>query len=393
MSKQLPIILLFSLLVTLTACDTPNNQPKPVLISSNQVVFYNNSILKLLSTSNDSLAYQPGDYQISINKLIYQTTLQDGTSITASGIVYLPSQINAPGKQYPLLSLQHSTAFSNQEAPSGLNFSALNFSYPIYFATHGYIVVCPDYIGYGESEDFPHDYEHRQTLAQATADMLLATKAFLKKKELQWTNKVFLAGYSEGGFATLSAQQLIEDRYKDELPLAGSSCGAGPYAMPAFFNYVTQNKTVGGIANYIYAWEILSYDRIYGLNKPVSYYFKSPYAERISQSLDSARSITLSFDKICTDQFRADIKNPTSAFGKALADNDLTNWKTQTATQLIHSEEDEIIPFLTSQQTYTALRKLGSTKLSLETIARGGHTPTEVVFMHRALAWFDGLKN
>ncbi|GAB3883815.1 hypothetical protein GCM10028825_08670 [Spirosoma agri] len=362
------------------------------MISSSQLVFYTNAVLRLLTSTNDSLTYQPADYQVSVNRIVYQTTLTDGTTITASGIVYLPNQLDSTSNRYPLLSFQHPTAFSNTEVPSGTNFGAASFSYPLYFATHGYIVACPDYIGYGAADHVPHNYEHRQTLAQATVDMMLATKAFLAQKGVPWTNQLFLAGYSEGGFATLSAQQLLEEKYGQELPLSGSSCGAGPYAMSDFFRYVTQNTTVGGIANYIYAWETLSYNRIYGLNKPVSYYFKAPYAEQITQSLDSTRSITASFDQLCTDEFRADVRNPLSPFGKALADNDLTTWHTATATQLIHSQQDEIIPFLTSQQTYTAMRQRGSANLHLVAIPSGSHVPTEVLFMRRSLDWFEQLK-
>lgn len=393
MIQLLRVFLLCSFLLLFTACSSPTTPPKPVLVSSSQLIFYDNSTLKRIITTNDSLVYQPADYQLSINRIVYQTTLNDGTTITASGVVYLPSQLNASAKQYPLLSFQHPTAYSNAETPSGTNFGVVNFSYPIYFATHGYIVACPDYIGYGASDGVPHDYEHRQTLAQATVDMMLATKTFLERKGVQWKNQLFLAGYSEGGYATLSAQQLLEKKYANDLPLAGSSCGAGPYAMPAFFNFVTQKTTVGGVANFIYAWETLSYNRIYGLNKPVSYFFKSPYAEQITQSLDNARKITLSFDKICTDQFRADVGNPSSDFGKALADNDLTNWKTPTATRLIHSQQDEIIPFLTSQETYVSMHQLGSSKISLLALAKGGHVPTEVLFMRRSLEWFEQLKN
>ncbi|AKD58581.1 hypothetical protein SD10_16495 [Spirosoma radiotolerans] len=366
---------------------------KPVLISSNQIVFYNNSILRLLTTTNDSLVYQPADYEVSINRITYQTTLDDGTPITASGIVYVPSQLASPQKAYPLLSFQHPTAYTDAEAPSGNNFASPNFTYPLYFATHGYIVACPDYIGYGLTDKLPHNYEHRQTLAQATVDMLLAAKEFLDKKDVTWTKKVFLTGYSEGGFATLSAQKLLEDAHIDDIELAGSSCGAGPYAMPAFFDYLTQKTTVGGgVANYIYIWETLSYDRIYGLKKPINYYFRSPYAEQIALSLDNARSITTSFDKICTDEFRADVLNPSSSFRQALSDNDLTNWSTQTPTQLIHSEQDEIIPFLNSQQAYTAMRQRGSSRLSLVALKTGFHVPTEIVFMSRSLSWFDQLK-
>lgn len=393
MSKPLLYAFLCVFTSLLLACQTSPVQPKPALISSNQLVFYDNSTLKRIATSNDSLVYQPSDYQVSVNRLVYQTTLQDGSTITASGVVYLPKQLTTLSKPYPLLSYQHQTAFSNAEAPSGANFSVVNFSYPLYFATNGYIVACPDYIGYGEANKVPHDYEHRQTLAQATVDMLLATKEFLSRKGIDWNKQVFLTGYSEGGYASLSAQKLLEENYPKELQLAGSSCGAGPYAMPAFFDYVTQKSTSGGVANYIYIWETLSYNRIYGINKPVSYYFKAPYADQIAQSLDNARSIPLSFHQLCTDEFKADMKNPSSPFSQALADNDLTNWTAQTATQLIHSQEDEIIPFLTSQQTYTSMRQRGSSKVNLVALKKGGHVPTEVLFMRRSLDWFEQLRN
>ena len=391
MNKRLLVSFFVSLPFFFTACNSTDPKPKPVLISANQIVFYTNNLLKQIKSTDDSLIYQPADYQISVNRITYQTTLQDGSTVTASGVVYLPSQLNAPNKQYPLLSLQHPTAFTNAEAPSGSNFASISFSYSLYFATQGYVVACPDYIGYGSSGELPHNYEHRQTLAQATVDMLLATKTFLESKGQVWNKRIFMAGYSEGGYATLSTQQLIEESYADELPLSGSICGAGPYAMSAFFNYITHNSTVGGVANQLYAWETLSYNRIYGLNKPVSYYFKSPYAEQLAKSLDNARSITSSFDKICTDQFRADVLNASSDFGKALADNDLTNWKTQITTRLIHSEQDEYIPYLTSQQTYTALRQRGSSKVSLVTL-KGGHVPAEVLFMSRAVSWLGQLK-
>lgn len=392
MKKSLSAIYLLTIFPLLTACTPSTLAPRPVLISSNQLVYYTNSILHRIVTSNDSLSYEPADYELSINRITYQTTLNDGTTVTASGIVYVPSRLNSPNQQYPLLSFQHPTAFSDAEAPSGTDFSVVSFSYPIYFATHGYIVACPDYIGYGAADHVPHDYEYRQTLARATVDMMLATKSFLDQQNIEWTNQLFLAGYSEGGYATMSAQQLIEQKYSDELPITGSSCGAGPYAMPAFFKYVTQQPTVGGVANYIYAWETLSYDRIYGLNNPVSYYFKEPYASQIGQSLDNARSIALSFDQICTDQFRADVTNPISPFGKALSDNDLSNWDSHTTTQLVHSEEDEIIPFLTSQQTYTSMRQHGSSNLSLVALPTGSHVPTEVLFMRRSLNWLEQQK-
>ncbi len=392
MPKHLSTALACAVFLFSVACNPAAVLPEPVLLNSVQLAYYDNATLKHIATTNDSLIYQATDYKISVNRISYRTMLADGSSVTASGIVYLPDQITPTLKPYPLLSYQHPTAFSSTEVPSGGDFMTARFSYPLYFATHGYIVACPDYVGYGDADKIPHDYQHRQSLAQATVDMLLATKAFLTKRDIQWNSQIFLAGYSEGGYASLSAQKLLEEKYAG-LRIAGSSCGAGPYAMSAFFNYVTQNPTDGGVSNQVYAWQTLSYNRIYNINKPVSYFFKPPYAGQIEQSLANARNIALSFNEICTDQFLADVRNGASPFGKALADNDLTNWSVQAPTRLIHSEQDEVIPFLTSQQTYTALHRRGSPSVSLLALRTGGHVPTEVVFMSRSLSWFEQLRH
>ena len=392
MRKHILCLLSGCLSLLLPGCSPGDVAVLPSLLSASPLVFYPNATLKKVVSTNDSLIYKPADYEVSVHRISYRTTLADGTPVTASGIVYVPSQLTTAERPYPLLSYQHPTAFSNAEAPSGAIFSSPTLTYPLYFATNGYIVACPDYVGYGASEQIPHEYEYHRALAQATVDMLLATKEFLAKKGLVWSEQIFMAGYSEGGYATLSAQKLLEEKYASQLHLAGSSCGAGPYAMSDFFSYLTQKTTQGGISNYIYVWETLCYNQIYGLQKPVSYYFKSPYAEQISKSLGNTRAINVSFDKICTDQFRADIQNPASAFRQALDDNDLTDWTTQTPTQLIHSEQDEIIPFLTTQQTYNALRQRGSSKLNLIAPKSGFHLPTEVLFATQSMKWFALLR-
>lgn len=362
------------------------------LIDSLRVASYSNATLSNLRTSNDSLVYQPADYELTVYRITYRTTGKDGQAIAASGVVYIPHRLRTAARPYPLLSLQHPTAFSNAEAPSGANFTVASFSYPLYFATHGYLVACPDYIGYGQSDQVAHPYEHAPTLGQATVDMLLATRELLTAKGIAFADPVFLAGYSEGGYASLSAQKLIEERYSASIRLAGSSCGAGPYDMPAFYDFITRQPTPGGVANYLYVWQTLAYNRLFTINKPVSYYFREPYASQLEQSLENARTISLSFDKLCTDQFKADVRDPNSVFGQILAGEDLTGWTAQTATRLIHGESDEIIPFLTTQRAYDSLRRRGSSQVSMLPIKAGYHVPTEVIFMRRSLEWFESMR-
>jgi pimeloyl-ACP methyl ester carboxylesterase len=402
MKRFVYLITTFSVLI-LAACQPGDVKPDPVLIHHSLVATYTNAVLHSLESSNDSLVYTPSSFSLSIQRLTYHTTLEDGTPITASGVVYLPASSNG-SQTFPLLGYQHPTAFSNAEVPSGYDYTQPEFSYPLYFATHGYIVACPDYVGYGDASGVAHPYENRASLAHATVDMLRATNEWLQQQTESvspnrvnpgriWNGQVFLAGFSEGGYATLSAQQLIEQQYAEQLPLTSTSCGSGPYAMASFFDYITHQTTSSpGVVNYLYVWQTVVYNKLYNGNKPLSYYFKSPYAEQLATSIDNARSFTVSFDQLCTDQFRADVRNPTSTFGKALLDNDLTSRAVRSRTYLIHGDEDEVIPYFISQQTCALMQQQGANQISLVTLKNQKHVPSEVLFMRRSLELFESMK-
>ncbi len=390
-------------ILTLTACQPGDVKPDPVLIHQSLVATYTNAVLQSLKSSNDSLVYAPGSFSLSVQRLTYRTTLEDGTPITASGVVYLPA-VASGNQTFPLLGYQHPTAFTNAEVPSGYDYTQPEFSYPLYFATHGYIVACPDYVGYGDASGVAHPYENRASLAHATADMLRATSEWLQQQTSPgvsgpvnaapiWNGQVFLTGFSEGGYATLSAQQLIEQQYADQLPLTSTSCGAGPYAMASFFEYITHQTTSSpGVVNYLYVWQTMVYNKLYNGNKPLSYYFKSPYAEQLATSPDNARLFTVSFDQLCTDQFRADVRNPASTFGKALLDNDLTSRAVRSRTYLFHGDQDEVIPYFISQQTCSLMQQQGASQISLVTLKNQKHVPSEVLFMRRSLELFESMK-
>lgn len=377
-------------LILMWACQPGVEPLQPALIRAASLAAYDNATLKTLRSTHDALTYDPAGLAMSIFRLTYRTTLANGTSVQASGTVILPT---GSDKALPLLGYQHPTAFSNTDVPSGYDYTKPQFSLPLYFASHGYVVACPDYIGYGETNTLAHPYEDRATLAQATADMMRATREWLQQQAVVWNGQVFLVGFSEGAFASLSAQQLIESSYADELPLAGVSCGAGPYEMSAFFDYITHQPTPSvGVGNYLYVWQTLVYNRLYNLNRPVSYYFKEPYASQISQSPELARTFTVSFHELCTDAFREAVRNPESAFAKALAANDLTHWTTKTPTYLMHGDQDDVIPYFISEDTYRALQQQGAQQVQLITLPQVRHVPSEPLFMRRSLALFEQLK-
>ncbi|MEZ0607121.1 alpha/beta hydrolase family protein [Fibrella sp. WM1] len=309
-------------------------------------------------------------YGIQVYKLTYRTTNTDGKDILASGAVLIPDT-DGP---ISLLSMQHGTLGGDDQAPSYYRSSSEVYSFGSVFASTGYIVAAPDYIGYGASNNVPHPYQHNRSLASASLDMLRATREFLADKQVNWNKQLYIAGYSEGGYATVALQKKIEEEAANEFTLTASSAGAGAYDEPAFMRHIVNTKTHGNTDfNRLYLWVLLTYDRIYGLNRPASYYFKEPYASRVKADGRYAQ-LNASFNETLTDSFRKAVADGTdTAFVKAVQDNAIYDWKPVTPTRLYHGDADNTVFYFNTQNAYDAMQQRGATNVALYRLKGRNH--------------------
>ncbi len=327
---------------------------------------------------------------VKVYRLTYKTKNTDGSDIMASGALILPvtTQPAAP------VSVQHGTITSDDEAPSNFQAGTEGSTIGALFGAMGYIIAYPDYIGYGASKDLPHPYEHRASLASASLDMLRAAKEFLKNQnEVKWDDRLYLAGYSEGGFATLSLQKKIEEETTSEFNLRASSCGAGAYDKTSFMKYLINNATHGISGfNRSYLWVTLTYDRIYGLNRPKSVYFKEPYAAQI-EKLGKDNPINVSFNTIFTTSFIKGVNDGTdTGFLNAVADNNVYDWKPRTPTQLYHGTADRLVFYFNSKNAYDAMIKRGATNVTLIPIEGGDHDTSLQSYLLGTLTFFTSTQ-
>lgn len=331
-------------------------------------------------------------YPISVYRVTYTTTNTDGKSITASGALMIPT-VNA-GTGVPMLSIQHGTITSDDGAPSNYNDGSEAYTFGSVFASQGYIIAAPDYIGYGASKDLPHTYEQRNGLATASLDMLRAARQVLTNQSVNWDKRLMIAGYSEGGYATLALQKKIEEETGSEFNLVASSCGAGAYDKPAFMKQILNNTTsTDPSISRLYLWVLLTYDRIYNLNRPATYYFKEPYATRIAANGYTANLGGLSFNQIVTDSFKQAINNGTDTdFIKAVQDNDIHDWKPRTNTRLYHGDADDTVLFLNSQNAYDAMRARGATNVQLIRLPGLNHATGILGYITGTYEFFSSLQ-
>ncbi|MCP9767694.1 phospholipase [Lacihabitans sp. LS3-19] len=364
------------------------------LISSNSVKVitkteFTNSLTAQFGAQGSTLTFLVRS-GISLHKISYQTKTVEGDLITASGAIIIPTDISEP---LALASLQHGTITNESQAPSYFNTSSES-SLGMLLASSGFIVAMPDYLGYGDSKSYPHPYEHKKGLSQANVDFLLAVKEFLKNEGTNWNQNLLLAGYSEGGYATLATQKLIEEEYSSFFNLKASSCGAGAYdktqTVNAFVNFKTSGEVVN---NRSYIWVLLTYNRLYGFNRPASDYFVEPYASQIEKNAQNV-DIPLSFDEILKTSFKDGIKNNTELdWISAFNDNDLVSWKSKIPTRLYHGDADTYVPFFNSQSAQVGMTAKGSPSVTLEKITGGTHGSSISTFFLGTLDLFNTYKN
>jgi fermentation-respiration switch protein FrsA (DUF1100 family) len=382
-------------LVLVTSCKDSDVETKPktehtYLVDTSSIVSLSKAQLMEQVRGLNPLLASLVKNSVKVVRITYKTKNTDGTEIVASGALILP----VTTEQVAMISVQHGTITDESEAPSYFKAGTEVTTAGALFAGMGYIIAYPDYIGYGVSKAYPHPYEHRASLASSCLDMLRAAKEYLGEKgDVKWNNKLYIGGYSEGGFATLSLQKKIEEEAASEFNLRASSCGSGAYDKTAFMKHVINNTTVGR-ANYnsLYLWVLLTYDRIYGLNRPKSVYFNSTYADAI-QANGQKTPINVSFSKIFQESFVKSLNDGSDrGFIDAVADNNVHDWKPITPTKLFHGDADQLVFYFNSENAYNAMRSRGATSVTLETLKGLDHSSAVNDFLLKSYAFFTSTQ-
>ena len=159
---------------------------------------------------------------IDVAAIEYNTVGADGSTVTASGVIAIPSGTISYDH---LLSIQHVTLDIDQ-APS-----RQDFYFEMIPVVNGHIVVMADYLGYGSSQtpDRQHPYLHARLTGTACAALIAAAREYLHDKGIkEETDSLELIGYSQGGQATIATVLELERRGKGK-SIRAVHAGGGVY--------------------------------------------------------------------------------------------------------------------------------------------------------------------
>ncbi len=315
-------------------------------------------------------------------RITYHTVDADENDIVASGAMFIPDS----GKNLPLLNYNHGTIFPSKEynAPSYLQ-SGSELNIGKLFAAAGYLVAMPDYIGYGITKDKQHDYGAYHVIANSAIDMLHAVKEFCEQKHINLSGKTFFSGWSEGAAVALATVKKLEED-KSAIQPTVTVVNAGPYYSSGFIDHIFNANEVLKYIN-SYAWVLATYNRIYKINRPLSYYFTGEAAVALTK--DPEAPITHDPEKLFTTRFKTTYKEGRdSALQHAMTHNDLWDWKPLSKIVFCHGDLDDYVPLFNSEKAYQAMQAKAA-NVSLKIFKGQTHSTGVYQFLMEAYTNFE----
>ncbi len=332
-------------------------------------------------------------YPIKLYKIAYRTNFRD-TPVVVSGIISFPA---SGCIQVPVLAVGNGLIFADEDAPSQFRLPD-NYTGFEFIASAGFVVLVPDMIGFGTSKDllFPiHNYKYS---AQTMIDLVLAGDEFIRDMKLCVNEKKYLVGYSQGGYSAMAALKMIEENPAPAFQIEAAAVGAGGFNLTNLLDDALEKNRYPAPSHL--ALLLTSYNEIYGWNRPLTDFFREPYAEKIPDLISGRygrdeidRQLACSFDSLLNPDFlRNLLQHNEPELMQALLENSVDEWAPKGRLMIYHSTKDEIIPFYDSQHTYDKMVSNGSTGVTLIATDEEGHVNAGIDFFKRVLLWIDSQK-
>lgn len=336
-------------------------------------------------------------YDVMFASVQYLSTDPFGKQRVVSGLIgypVLPKEDST--KSLNIASLQHGTLTYPEQAPSNETLKDINSVRDILMLVlpsldKGYILAMPDYFGYGIDQNNLHYYEHRATLASATRKLIELIPSYAKSKSLSVNNdKLYLLGYSEGGFATMSTLKSFSDNsypFTDFVTIAGS----GAYDKVQTATNIVQ-QTTGDDPKFIasYSWVLLTYNNVYKINRPLNELFQPEVVPVLEKYIDNNSIMTMSGiptqpNNVFSQTFAKNLADKSDQeFMKVLSDNSVSDFDAKGTVALVYGTADTWVPPFNTDSTYVRFKRRGVDVMKT-TVMGGTHATTYAFFAYIAL--------
>ncbi len=380
----------------MTSCDsddvsTPKAEPTPSTLVSFEKDFERaaGDLRGFINLSE--LNVDVTDMQIPVIRYDMEyKTVYKGDTIVASAVVLVPNTDKAVGT----ISFQHGTIAADEEAPTNLISGNYQIIFTSALASTGFLVVLPDYIGFGASSEQMHPYYVEEPTATAVMNAIYAARELSTAEGFSVSEDLYLAGYSQGGYATMATHKYYEENDIPFYDLKASFPSSGGYDIKSFQEYYFGLETYD--QPFFMAYVAQAYKETYDWSESLSLYFNEPYASAIPSLFDGNSSggeindqLNDTVSVFVNQNF---LSNPEGSdydhINAAFEENSLIDWTPQIRMFMYHGDADITVPYQNSVSVYNQLIANGASESVVTfTTLEGGTHNTGVGPYIENLAW------
>lgn len=230
-------------------------------------------------------------------------------------------------------------------------------------------------------------------------DMLRAVRTFCDSNDRKLNSQLFLAGFSQGGHATVAAHRELERFHTDEFTVTASAPMAGPYDLESSCRYLLTDTSYPEPFYFIYI--LAAWLPIYHLGDTLQGLLAGPYATRLPPVLDGRHSDEVyaasgpSVQAMLDRDFRSQLfRDPEHPFWLAARENNVLDWAPRAPVRLYHSAGDLIVKNLnatTAQEAWIANGACCVEVVDPGAPARLSHGDSRKPSLRAAKTWFDSF--
>ncbi|MBU8543042.1 MULTISPECIES: alpha/beta hydrolase family protein [Roseomonadaceae] len=336
------------------------------------------------------VTYTPARNAVRLYRISYPTMVPErgNKPVTLTGLLAIP---DGGATSLPLVSYQHGTVYGKQEVPSFPENSPETQLMIAQFAGQGYALIGADYVGMGESTE-PQGFMVKGSHQQATADLIPAARAVMRAIGLT-DNRLFLAGWSQGGYVTMTLAERLE---AIGMPVQAAATASAPIdlwlSLNGFLNFPRPFDAPWTTTLFILA--SFSFENYYGVPGLARSILKPEHYDLCLQAyqgqpFDPAKVPTNLRDLVTAPYFDTQFFAE-SAFGRQMAANHGYRWVIRTPVRNYYGERDEVITVGVGRLAQDFQRAMGNDKVeAISTGADSTHRGTYARAVPAWKTWFD----
>ncbi len=416
-SFRLSIFLLLPLLLTILV--------EPAAAQNNKLPITNGNFVSATRTGTMTVAevnrliqknfgnsVSPASEALDLYKINYRSKDEKNRAVVLSGLVVLPRG----GAPNGLVIFNHGTMFSSALAPSRFtgksNASEAELA-TLAFASGGYAVAMPDYLGLGDHQG-AHPYPLGAANSLSAVDIIAPARTLAKRQNTEVSSRLFVSGYSEGGAVAMWTVRDLENKSGAGYEVAAAAPMSGPYDLSDTTRKWLIDEPTDQVEFvtrlYLASFMVHSFHKSIGVK--ITDYFKPSMAFTIAQAYKGSISdeniikrlavaATLmrsknSLENVLTPRFqkaleRLDTNDPVI---REMQKNDGYDWSPKTKMLLISLQGDKVVDPANTEKAFQTMRRRGVSNDILRQFvikdANLNHITAVAPSLAQARKFFDG---